>query len=286
MKSSNRLIVTTSPQTHPARKPRLTTHALYRRTRYLHTGKERDSETGLYYYGARYLDSKTGRWLSGDPAVSDYVPSAPVDDEAKKQNQNLPGMGGVFNYANLHVYHYAGNNPVKLVDPDGEVIESAWDAISLGMGIVSLGVNIKEGNIKGAIIDAAGIAVDAAALGIPFVPGGAGVAIKAIRAAESVGSGVDDIKTVKDGIKGGDTKAIIKGSAGLGSKALSVIGGRGFAKAADYAPSFHTKYEQIGNMASAAAAIADGGVLASNVVDTVEKSIEQQKFFTFSNDEP
>jgi hypothetical protein len=28
-------------------------------------------------------------------------------------------MGGVFNYVNLHVYHYAGNNPVVLSDPDG-----------------------------------------------------------------------------------------------------------------------------------------------------------------------
>ncbi|TWI71583.1 hypothetical protein JM98_02581, partial [Treponema putidum] len=41
-------------------------------------------------------------------------------DEAKKHNENLPGMGGVFNVVNLHVYHYAGNNPVKYVDPDGK----------------------------------------------------------------------------------------------------------------------------------------------------------------------
>ena len=86
------------------------------------TGKELDEETGLYYYGARYLDPKYSRWLSGDPALSDYIPKAPIDDDAKKHNENLPGMGGVFNVVNLHVYHYAGNNPVKYTDPDGRLL--------------------------------------------------------------------------------------------------------------------------------------------------------------------
>jgi RHS repeat-associated protein len=88
---------------------------------YRFTGKERDEETGLYYYGARYLDSKASRWLSADPAVGEYIPGAPVDDEARERNQSLPGMGGVFNLVNLHLYHYAGNNPVKYVDPDGKI---------------------------------------------------------------------------------------------------------------------------------------------------------------------
>ena len=126
MKTNNRLILTTSLLSQPARKPQKTAiptrrqRLLYGRERRCSTGKERDKETGLYYYGARYLDSRTSRWLSGDPAVGDYVPEAPVNDEARKRNGNLPGMGGVFNYVNLHVYHYAGNNPVKYTDPDGE----------------------------------------------------------------------------------------------------------------------------------------------------------------------
>jgi hypothetical protein len=58
-------------------------------------------------------------WLSADPAMGEYIPQAPINDEAKKHNKELLGMGGVFNYVNLHAYHYAGNNPVKLTDPDG-----------------------------------------------------------------------------------------------------------------------------------------------------------------------
>jgi hypothetical protein len=71
--------------------------------------------------GARYLNPQTGLWLSTDPAMGEYVPQAPINDEAKRYNQNLPGMGGVFNVVNLHVYHYAGNNPVKYTDPDGRM---------------------------------------------------------------------------------------------------------------------------------------------------------------------
>jgi hypothetical protein len=81
----------------------------------------------LYYYGARYLDPKTVRWLSADPAMGDYIPGAPVNDEARRNNRNLPGMGGVFNVVNLHAYHYAGNNPVKYTDPDGRIPEKIID---------------------------------------------------------------------------------------------------------------------------------------------------------------
>ena len=105
------------------------------------TGKELDEETGLYYYGARYLDPKYSRWLSGDPALNDYIPKAPIDDDAKKHNENLPGMGGVFNTVNLHVYHYAGNNPIKYTDPDGRNMEDDL-AKSLGSTSKKQGVDL------------------------------------------------------------------------------------------------------------------------------------------------
>ncbi|MGI5174083.1 hypothetical protein H0R92_10870 [Treponema sp. OMZ 840] len=76
------------------------------------TGKERDEETGLYYYGARYLDPRTSRWLSADPALGEYMAGSSV------------GAGGIYNQVNFNLYHYAGNNPVKYIDPDGREINN------------------------------------------------------------------------------------------------------------------------------------------------------------------
>ena len=57
------------------------------------SGKEKDSETGYYYFGARYYNSDLSLWLSVDP-MSDKYPS-------------------------LSPYNYCAWNPMKLVDPDG-----------------------------------------------------------------------------------------------------------------------------------------------------------------------
>ena len=41
------------------------------------TGKERDQETGYDYFGARYYDSRIGRWLQTEPLLESYLKLSP-----------------------------------------------------------------------------------------------------------------------------------------------------------------------------------------------------------------
>ena len=75
-----------------------------------------DPETGLYYYGYRYLDPQLCKWTSTDRALIRYLP------KSGGKNSKLPGLGGVYNSINLNMYVYAGNNPVYYTDPDGDEI--------------------------------------------------------------------------------------------------------------------------------------------------------------------
>ena len=63
---------------------------------YKFNGKEFDEETGLYYYGARYMNPITSLWYG-------------VDVLAEK-------------YLNIGSYVYCAGNPVKLIDTDGREI--------------------------------------------------------------------------------------------------------------------------------------------------------------------
>lgn len=76
-------------------------------------GKERDVETNLDYFGARYYRAQSGRFTTVDPIVD--VQSAIVDPQRWNR------------------YTYAKANPYRWVDPDGRAIESVWDLISLGL---------------------------------------------------------------------------------------------------------------------------------------------------------
>jgi RHS repeat-associated protein len=71
---------------------------------YKFTGKERDSESGLDYFGKRYYSNGLGRWTS---------PDRPFADQHRGDPQSW------------NIYAYARNNPLRFIDEDGlAVIES------------------------------------------------------------------------------------------------------------------------------------------------------------------
>ena len=65
---------------------------------YTFSAKEKDVETGLSYFGSRYYSSDLSVWLSVDPMSAKY----PYQSN----------------------YVYCSNNPIKVVDPNGE---DEWD---------------------------------------------------------------------------------------------------------------------------------------------------------------
>ena len=69
---------------------------------YKFTGKERDSESGLDNFGARYDSSQYGRFMSADEPFAGW-------DQHEPQSFNL--------------YSYVENNPLNHVDPDGHDVQ-------------------------------------------------------------------------------------------------------------------------------------------------------------------
>jgi len=78
-------------------------------------GKEKDAETGLSYFGARYEDPRTGRFISVDPVGA-------VDPRTSKTNEAL-----LLNPQRLNPYAYALNNPYRYFDRDGREVKSTFD---------------------------------------------------------------------------------------------------------------------------------------------------------------
>jgi RHS repeat-associated protein len=70
---------------------------------YTYTGKERDEDTELLYYEARYYNSNIGRFISIDP-----------------------WSGDITDPQSLNKYAYVRNNPLKYVDPEGENFIMNW----------------------------------------------------------------------------------------------------------------------------------------------------------------
>jgi RHS repeat-associated protein len=92
------------------------------------TGKERDQETGLDYFGARYFSGAQGRFTTPDEPLVDQ-------DESDPQSWNL--------------YLYVRNNPLNFTDPTGRKCvqtNNGWADDGTGGGCDKAGVDA-EGNI-------------------------------------------------------------------------------------------------------------------------------------------
>jgi len=104
----------------------------FSRKRYRFNGKEKDEESGLYYYGARYYAASLGRWTACDPA---------------------PAVG-------VSPFEFCSGNPGSKVDPDGR--EADWIDVpapdkrvqaaqqQFGMGIVRGLFDLGVASVKGA----------------------------------------------------------------------------------------------------------------------------------------
>jgi RHS repeat-associated protein len=66
------------------------------------TDKYLDAETGLNYFGARYFMPGVGRWASGDKVFNSKLSSK------------------IYNVQGLRLWDYSANNPITLVDENGD----------------------------------------------------------------------------------------------------------------------------------------------------------------------
>ncbi len=127
------------------------------------TGKERDGETGLDYFGARYYRSDIGRFTTIDPV---YTWSENLEDPQRWNR-----------------YAYARNNPLKYVDPDGRAIDTIFDIASVAYDLYRIA---REGATRTNVL---ALGADVGAAVIPFATG-AGAAVRAAaRTEEAVVAG-------------------------------------------------------------------------------------------------
>ena len=148
----------------------------------------------VYDYETRMYYPAIGRFMTMDPMAESYYSISP--------------------------YAYCANNPILYVDPSGKVFETAWDVASFIIGAVSLDENLRNGNYWDAALDGVGMLMDAAAILLPGVPGGASASIQALRGTETqLAKNGDKVQKVtsflRDTKRGRDNEALVLKKFGL-----------------------------------------------------------------------
>ena len=86
---------------------------------YKFNGKQFDEETGLYYYGARYMNPIASIWYGVDPLAEKY--------------------------SNICGYNYTLGNPIKFIDPDGT---STWVVKNGNKSYKVIGGNLNDKDVN------------------------------------------------------------------------------------------------------------------------------------------
>jgi RHS repeat-associated protein len=115
---------------------------------YKFSSKERDSESGLDDFGARYYSSQYGRFMTSDEFKGGIVD--PFTGQDIETNSALP-YADITDPQTLNKYAYVRNNPLRYVDPDGHdliciscLIEalSTPQARQVGGGVAKIGLGV------------------------------------------------------------------------------------------------------------------------------------------------
>ena len=148
-------------------------------SRYLFTGKERDTGTGFDYFGARYYNSQFMHFLQCDTVKPNiYDPQA------------------------LNCYSYVLNNPYRYTDPTGHFIDAVLDVGFIGYDVYTI---IQDPHNSANYI---ALAADAVGFAVPGITGlgmavrtakGADKALEIATTADKLSDGVNGVKALERG---------------------------------------------------------------------------------------
>ena len=107
------------------------------------TGKERDTESGLDNFGARYNASTMGRFMTPDPLP--WLDWQSGSDRAQRRFQAY-----INNPQNFNMYAYVRNNPINLTDPTGMYIckGNNTQCAAIQAGLDKAKEALKNGNLN------------------------------------------------------------------------------------------------------------------------------------------